>query len=167
MALCFFSAQQSVQADDLYVSNNGSGDIYKYTSIGAQSTFASGLNSPEGLAFDSEGNLFETDINSNSIIKITPGGLKFTFASGLNSPNALAFDSAGSLFESDHGTNSIMEFTSGGGQSTFASGLHSPQFLAFAPVADTPEPGSLALLTGFVITGFGVVQRRRKAAPRA
>ena len=46
-------------ADIIYVSNATSGTIEKYDSTtGADlGTFASGLSTPEGLAFDSSGNL--------------------------------------------------------------------------------------------------------------
>jgi hypothetical protein len=71
------------------------GSIYKFTPGGAQSTFASGLNAPEGLAFNSTGDLFVADegigqIGSGDIYEFTSGGSQSTFASGLN-PDALAF----------------------------------------------------------------------------
>ena len=50
-------AEISFQAD-------GSNNIYKFTPNGTQSTFASGLNSPAGLAFNSSGDLFEADWES-------------------------------------------------------------------------------------------------------
>jgi glucose/arabinose dehydrogenase len=63
-----------------------------------KSTFASGLNGPEGLAVDSAGDLFEADHGSGKIYEFTPGGTRSTFASGLSGPCALAFNSAGDLF---------------------------------------------------------------------
>ena len=38
-------------AGDLFEADNGSGNIYEFTPGGAQSTFASGLSNPFGLAF--------------------------------------------------------------------------------------------------------------------
>src|ERR1700730_3399628 len=108
---------------DLYASDAGSHQIYKFTPDGTRSSFASGLNSPIGLAFDSAGNLFVADAGSGQIYKFTPGGMRSTFASGLNSPAGLAFDSAGNLFEADAGSGHIYKFTPGGMRSTFASGL--------------------------------------------
>ncbi len=101
---------------DLYESETGSGDIYEFTPGGTRSTFASGLNAPEGLAFNSAGNLFESDFFSGNIYEFTPGGTRSTFASGLNAPNGLAFDSAGNLFEADQNSGTIYEFTPGGTQ---------------------------------------------------
>ena len=67
---------------------NGGGFIYKYTPTGAQSTFASGLSRPRGLAFDSVGNLFVATNFTNdplrnstcTILKITPDGTQNVFA---------------------------------------------------------------------------------------
>ena len=141
---------------DLYESDYGSGNIYEFTPDGTRSTFASGLNSPAGLAFNSAGNLFEGDIGSGNIYEFTPGGTRSTFASGLN-PYGLAFNSAGNLFEADQGSGNIYEFTPGGTRSTFASGLNSPTFLAFQPV---PEGSTLGLLAVGAL-GLGLVRVRR------
>jgi DNA-binding beta-propeller fold protein YncE len=75
---------------DLFASVNGTGGngggfIYKYTPNGVQSTFASGLSRPRGLAFDSHGNLFvATNFCDNAgchptILKITPDGAQTVF----------------------------------------------------------------------------------------
>src|SRR5437588_4904674 len=111
----------SAPAQNLFMSDGYSGishnlgHIYKFTSNGASSTFASGLDGPEGLAFDSAGNLF-VSIGGN-IYEFTPAGVRSTFASGTF--GALAFDAAGNLFAADGG--SIYKFTPAGVRSTFAS----------------------------------------------
>src|SRR5579859_6252031 len=91
------------EAQNLFVAAYGSGQINGFTPTGAQSTFASGLNQPLGLAFDSAGNLYEADANSGNIYKFAPGGAQSTFASGLNRPVGLAFNSAGNLFVANSG----------------------------------------------------------------
>ena len=72
----------SARADvgDLFEADAGSGTIFKFTSGGAKTTFAAGLNNPVGLAVDAVGNLFEADFNSDTIFKFTPDGTKITFA---------------------------------------------------------------------------------------
>jgi sugar lactone lactonase YvrE len=134
-----------------------SNNIYEFTPGGTRSTFASGLNQPFGLAFNSAGSLFESDLGSGNIYEFTPGGARSTFASGLNLPQGLAFNSAGNLFEADAGSENIYEFTPGGTRSTFASGLNGPDFLAFEPV---PEGSTLGLLAVGAL-GLGLVWVRR------
>jgi sugar lactone lactonase YvrE len=124
-------------AGDLYVTDFGSGSILKFTPAGAQSTFAIGLNSPKGLAFDRSGNLFVTDTFVGIIYKFTPDGTQSVFASGLSFPIGLAFDGTGNLFvsESMGDIGTISKFTPAGTKSTFASGGNFP-WLAFDSVGN-------------------------------
>ena len=77
--------------DNLFVSNWGTNTIIEITPGGVQSTFASGLNGPVGLAFDSAGNLYESNFNTDSILEFTPGGAESTFAIFIDGPTYLAF----------------------------------------------------------------------------
>ena len=113
----------STQAQNLFVSDMASGNIYEFTPSGVQTTFATGLGYPAGLAFNSAGDLFEADMHSGNIYEFTPGGVQSTFASGLQGPTGLAFDSAGNLYAACE--YNIFKITPGGVQSTFASGLTS------------------------------------------
>jgi len=97
------------------------GKIIEFTPDGVQSTFASGLNNPAGLAFDSAGNLFVGD--GDAIYKFTPEGVRSTFALGVSSPYPIGCDSAGNLFVAD-GSGSILKFTPDGVRTTFASGVN-------------------------------------------
>ena len=61
---------------DLFESDYGSGNIYEFTPGGTRSTFASGLNGPGGLAFNSAGNLFAGDVSavtSTNLLPVAPG----------------------------------------------------------------------------------------------
>jgi hypothetical protein len=150
----------SAQAQNLFVPDFSGGTITEITPGGAQGTFASGLNGPTGVAFNSGGDLFEADFNSGNIYEFTPSGVQSTFASGLYAPYALAFNSAGNLFEAGNKSGNIYEFTPGGMQSTFASGLDGPIFLAFQPV---PEPSVLGLLA---VGAAALIIHRRKLVPQ-
>jgi hypothetical protein len=86
---------------------NGVGSIYKYTPNGVQSTVASGLSRPRGLAFDSAGNLFvatnfcdATTWCHPTILKITPGGVQNAFATIPDSffAQGVAIDRSDNLF---------------------------------------------------------------------
>ncbi len=100
------------------------------------STFASNLNSPNGVAFDAAGNLYVTNYKNNNagagtVSKVTPAGVVTTFASGFSNPDRLAFDAAGNLYVSNGSANTVSEVTPGGVVSTFASGFNTPNGLAF------------------------------------
>jgi sugar lactone lactonase YvrE len=127
----FLLISTSAPAQILFESDAASQNIFEFTPNGTQSTFVSGIYSPEGLAFDSAGNLFVARFWLNTITEIKPDGSQSTFASGLDHPGGLAFDSAGNLFEADLTGGYIYEFTPGGVQSTFASGVYLPNSLAF------------------------------------
>jgi len=92
---------------DLFASINGNthnfgGSIYDYTPL--QTTFASGLSRPRGLAFDSVGNLFvatntrdSMDHFQGTIFKFTPDAVMSTFATGFPADfflHALALDNS-------------------------------------------------------------------------
>jgi len=115
---------------DLFESDLNSGTINKFAPDGTRSIFATGLNWPNGLAFDSAGNLYEGDQASGSIIKFAPDGTRSTFATGLNNPTALACDSGNNLFEADWQSGTIYKFAPNGARSTFATGV-GPYGLAF------------------------------------
>jgi hypothetical protein len=72
----------------------GSDKILEFTS-GVESTFATGLTTPRGLAFDLLGNLYVTEyLKNGDILKFTPGGAGGVFASGINRPTYLTFGPA-------------------------------------------------------------------------
>src|SRR5260370_22063172 len=109
------------EAGNLFVVDQHS--VSKFTVDGTRSTFATGLQEPLSLSFDSKGNLFVSDVGSNSIYKLTPEGKKSTFASGISSA-AMAFDRSGNLFVSH--ASSIFKFTPVRVKSTCVSGLGNP-----------------------------------------
>ena len=172
----------SAPAQNLFMSDGYSGishtlgHIYKFTSNGASSTFAGGLDGPEGLAFDSAGNLFVTDWGNPGVAgyvyKYTSDGVRSTFAE-LSAPLGLAFDAAGNLLVMDEDSGKIYKYTPNGARTVFATipGLVMDQtgFLAFQPTPTTSGSGRLqnistralgqtgdnVVIGGFIITGSG------------
>ena len=111
----------------LYVSTDGDTAISQVSPTGAVSPFVtSGLNSPEGMAFDAGGNLYAANFNTNSVLRITPAGAVSTFATGLNGPAGLAFDAAGNLYAANLSLGTVHKITPAGAVTPFATGLGQP-----------------------------------------
>jgi hypothetical protein len=124
---------------------NGHGSISEFTPTGTQSTFASGLNQPRGLAFDSTSNLFAGtyDNVNGTVLKFTPGGTQSNFGStDTLQPEGVVRDSAGNVyvmaidFSSPTLASTIFEFTPGGTRSTFGSSPGQSFGLAFNSAGD-------------------------------
>jgi sugar lactone lactonase YvrE len=127
--ICSSAAAQNLFMSDGYSGiERDLGNIYKIAPDGVRSSFASELNGPLGLAFDSTGNLFVASFGG-AILKFAPDRTQSIFASGLNDPEGLAFDAAGNLFVADGGN--VYEFSPQGARTTFASGLGHGSGLAF------------------------------------
>ena len=68
------------------------GVILEFAPDGSSKVFASNLTKPQGLAFDSVGNLYVADPVHDAILKISPDSRQTTFASRISKPRSLAFD---------------------------------------------------------------------------
>ena len=116
-----------LQAQTVFVSDYTTGLITALPLAGGSSTFATapGGAQPEGMAFDSAGNLYVAYAGTNTIQKFTPGGVGSLFGTTIVSgPTGLAFDSAGNLYVSMSNNGTIEKFGPGGGTSTvFATGF--------------------------------------------
>jgi len=103
---------------------------------GTSNTTQNGLHQPLGLAFDSSGNLWVTDIGNHRILQYKPpfatgmnaslvlgqanftSGGHATTSSGLWNPSYIAFDGSGNLWVGDAGNNRVLEF-----KPPFATGM--------------------------------------------
>lgn len=120
-----------VMSADLYVSNGGDGSIKSITPEGTISTFATGFNNPQGLAFDAAGNLYVANGGDNTIRKVTADGHVSTFADLSTSPWGLAIDRAGNLYASAANAGAVLKVSPGGTINTFATGFSTPTGLTF------------------------------------
>jgi sugar lactone lactonase YvrE len=129
-AAVFIAVPASAQT--VFVTDDGNSPyaVYGVTTGGVATVYASGFNIPEGLAFDSSGNLFVSNAGNNTLSKVTPGGTLSTFATGFSGVDGLAVDGSGNLFVANNG-DTIYEVTPGGVVSTFASGFSEVIGLAF------------------------------------
>jgi streptogramin lyase len=90
---------------------------------------SSGLNGPQGVAVDSQGNVYIADTGNNAIKKWSPGTNSVTtlVSSGLNHPTGVAADGLGNLYIADGGNHAIEEWSPANPQlTTLASGLGNP-----------------------------------------
>jgi pectinesterase len=136
-------------AQNMFVGSYGSNSVVEIPTSGPQSTFATGMNYPNALAFNSSGDLFVANWFAGTILEYGPGGgTPTTFASDLTDPTSLAFDSEGDLFVACQ-DNTILKYAAGGGSPTsFGSGLNSPYALAFNSVGDLFVANAAGDVTG-------------------
>lgn len=108
----------------------GNGAAESSDGIGISASFSY----PQGIAIDTQGNVYVADAGNNKIRKITPAGAVTTFAgSGLQgstdgisstasfySPYGVAVDSQDNIYVADYGNNKIRKITQNGVVSTLA-----------------------------------------------
>lgn len=128
-------------AQDIFIPVTSLNTIVRLSAIsGSPVTFAtSGLNEPEGVAFDRPGNLYVVNFGNSTVEKFayTNGTLSTSgtvFANtGLNNPSAIAIDPQGNIYVANPGNNTVEKFSPAGTDlGIFASAnIHNPQGLAF------------------------------------
>jgi len=121
-----FTYPQGMAVDssgNVYIANYGSptSTIYKVTSGGTVTTFASITGGSQNLVFDTSGNLFVTDSSNNNVRKITSAGVVSTFATGFTTPIGICRDSSNNLYVANAGALTISKVTTAGVVSTFAT----------------------------------------------
>jgi len=138
-------------AGNLYIADTNNNVVRKVAANGTITNFAGNgtagfggdngaatsaqLNSPEGLAVDSAGNVYIADTLNARVRKVSGGTISTVAGSSsigyagdgsaatnaqLNTPIGLAVDSAGNLYVADFGNNVIRKVTTGGAISTVA-----------------------------------------------
>lgn len=111
----------NIYMGDFGVTLNGGGqNVFLITPEGEVSIFARGMNGASGNDFDSEGNLFQSNITGGYISKITPNGTVTTFVSGIQSTIGIVIDSEGTLFVAAC-NNRIWKITADGTATVFST----------------------------------------------
>ena len=114
--------------------NDGSLVVSDFTSSvllklfnGGLNTFATGLNGPEGIAYDSLNNLFYSGNYLDGTLTVINGfGNVSIFAVGLYGPMGVALLSPGNLYVANSSNGTIAKVVQGSGVSTFATGFGMP-----------------------------------------
>jgi len=152
-------------AGNLYATEKSLNTIVEFAPNGAPSIFATGLDIPVGMAFNSVGDMFVANTANEAsgagfVSEITPGGQQTTVASGLTGPASVAFDQSGDLFVADQTIGAVTEINTNGVVSTFATGLGHDTVLAVQGVVlPVPEPSTTVLVA---ISGIAFLVRRLK-----
>jgi sugar lactone lactonase YvrE len=148
-----FALAITAHAQNLYVTVLRPGTILEYTPSGVQSTFATGLSAPRGLAFDSIGNLFAAETifpEDRSVLPNGGNGIGKVLKYNLNNKvstfgtvsigrediflQGLATDVAGNAYvlavdgSNDTAPGTIFEFTPSGERIVFGSVPSVPNF---------------------------------------
>ncbi len=116
-------------AGDLFATDAVNNSIVVYALDGSTRTFATGLNNPQGLAFDQFGNLFVADQGSGNIYKFTADGTRTTFASGLADPVGMAVPGL-AIAVSEEGADEVSHIEPDGSMTLFKS-ISAPRDLNF------------------------------------
>ena len=150
IATASFSGPNGVAVDssgNVFVADSYNHKIRKITPAGVVTTFAgtgynestdgvgaaASINQPYGVAVDSSGNVYVSEIYSHKIRKISPAGEVSTLAgsgtpgstngigtaASFKQPHGLAVDASGNVFVADFGNHKIRKITSSGVVTTF------------------------------------------------
>lgn len=101
-----------------YVQGTGSAPLLSFLP-GQESPVGSGLNFPEGVAVDANGNLYIADTANNRVLKETlsvEGYSPKTIGSGLAYPTGVAVDGAGNVYITDTGNHRVLKETLSAGK---------------------------------------------------
>jgi hypothetical protein len=124
----------------LFVANRGANDItvYEIGNFGSPTITVSGLNTPDGLTFDAQGNLWVAQ--ATSVVEFTPpfttkSAPAVTITNGLKAPSGIAFDPNGSMYVADKGNNAIVVYPMGSvtPSTTVTTGINGPGNLLIPP----------------------------------
>jgi streptogramin lyase len=144
----------------LVTASSTSGNVVSFdVTGGSQTNLATALGSTDlrGVAYDSSGDLFITDVGNGSIYEISAGAsTAHLFASGFSDPEYLAIDSTGLMYVPEYSGGDIrLVGPDGTNLGALVSGLDHPSSVALAV---TPEPRSAVamamLLFGLIVFGI-------------
>lgn len=126
-------------AGDMFIADTYNGRVLRVTTGGVMSIFATGLNRPSNIAFDSAGRVFVSDCQAHQILRYDAAGGSKTVvagfgtglsgpatdgvaatASGVNCPRGMAVDPSDVVYFADSANHRIRRFTVGGVITTVA-----------------------------------------------
>ncbi|SDW37824.1 Por secretion system C-terminal sorting domain-containing protein [Lutibacter oricola] len=104
----------AIYNDLLYFSSETSGKVIQINANLTTTDYTTGLFTPEGIAFDSNGNLYVADRNDRKLFKITPTGTKTTVASNITNIRGVAVSPTDEVYFTSYNSfpveNKIMKY---------------------------------------------------------
>lgn len=95
--------------------------VFRLPPDGSVSVFATGFEGASGNAFDSRGNLYQSNIRGNFVSRVAADGSGVVFArEGIDGPVGIAIDDNDVLYVANCGGQSIQRVTPGGESTMFA-----------------------------------------------
>jgi len=120
---------------DLYVTTWGGGAVYRVSQSGSADLYSRSLaNRPQGMKYDSSGNLYIAD-DFGVLTKKDATGQVSVVATTLASPRGVDVTPAGDVLIASYSTGSVVK-VSGTDKTNFATGLSNPYGLAVSPAGD-------------------------------
>lgn len=103
--------------------NQNGFQIWQYDpGSGTLQEFATGFSGASGNDFDSQGNLFQSNIAISTISKVSPtGNVSFFVSQGISGPVGIVIDDQDNLFICNCGNNTIQKVTPTGTSSLFST----------------------------------------------
>jgi glucose/arabinose dehydrogenase len=136
LALATLAAPPAPGQPILFVSNQTGTTVSRVAPGGSPvTTYATGLNNPQGLAFDAAGNLYVANGDAGTVSRVPPGGgAAAPFATGFNGPTGVAFGPDGNLYVANANAGTVSRVGPAGGLAVlFGTGFTTPTDLTFGP----------------------------------
>ena len=137
-----FDAAGSLFVTNAYGGPTRTGSVEKFTPDGIATVFADSVfNTAYGLAIDSAGNIYVSNLLGNNVLKFSADGtnLGVFVSTPLHAPHGMFFDSSGNLYVANNATNTIERFSSTGVYlGSFANTGLGPHFFAIPTPTPTP-----------------------------
>lgn len=139
-----FDAAGNLWVTNAYGGPTGTGSVQKFTPDGVGTVFADSVFSTAyGIAFDSAGNVYVSNLVGNNVLKFSPDGtnLGVFCSTPLNAPHGMFFDNEGILYVANNAASTIEKFSPTGAYlGVFAHTGSGPHFFALATPTPTPTP---------------------------
>ncbi len=114
-------------SNNVFITDEADGYLYKYTSAGVGGAIYLSLNKPTGIADDGSGNIFVSNFGNNTVCKFSSSGTLLATITGFNAPYGMTIDNFDNIYVVDNGTGSIIKIAAGTTTtSTFLTGFTNP-----------------------------------------